>query len=290
MPTELEIRDRIALLRTVDVSLLLKNALPEIEVVLYAGRVERAAGMLAIWEEAFGKNLPQLNTLIDQVRGQTGYIRALAAFSREQQPKAVGIAQFARGVFFGSRRLLDRWRWVPWLYAQRTEEFMAQRLQRLRNSERLSDLSGRSKKVSLRAFRVLQSVMGSYKSRRDQWEESPELYAHTLTRIGETLEAEQVVTREKDGLLREREAMKERVVSLPADGEVLRRVSRLPSVRAQIAAYQALLNDEKHHRHQKQATEILSQVDTALRHSSLAGSGTERPTLLALASRLEGRT
>jgi hypothetical protein len=290
VPTEQDVRDRIALLRTADVSLLLKNALPEIEAVLHAGRVERASGMVASWEDAFGKNLVQLTSLIDQVRGQTGYIRALAAFSREQQAKAVGIAQFARGVFIGSRRLFDRWRWVPWLYAQRIEEFMAQRLQRLRNSERLFELSGRSKKVSLRAFRVLHTVMEGYRSRRDQWEDTPELYAHTLTRMGKTLDAEQAIAREKERLLTEREAMKERVASLTVDGEALRQVTGLSSVRAQIAAYQALLDDEKQRKRQKQASEILSRVDAELRHSSLAGSRTEEPTLLALADRLERRT
>lgn len=290
MPTEQGVRDRIALLRVADVSNLLKSALPEIEVVLYAGRIERASDMLAIWEDAFEKNLVELNELVDQVRGQTGYTRALAAFSREQQPKAVGIAQFARGVFLGSRRILDRWKWVPWLYARRTEEFVLERVQRLRNSERLFELSGQSKKASLRASRILQSLMGGYKSRRDQWEDTPILYAHALERIGVILDAEQVIARHKDSLLRERETMKERVVSLAVDGDALRRIARLASVRAQITAYQALLDDEKQRSHQGQAAEVLMREDAELRHPWLAGPGTEQPLMLALASRLESRT
>jgi hypothetical protein len=239
VPAEKEQSDRIALLRTVDVSLLLKHALPDIHVALHEGRLERASGMITTWEDALGGELQALNRLIDQVRGQTGYIRALAAFSRDQQWRAIGMEHFARGVFSNSRQTMERWKWVPWIYRVCVEKFACDRLQRIKNNERLFVVSGRAKKAS-RQLRVLQELLASYKSARDKLDYMPTLYAHALERMSDVLDADDAIERRRAGLIAQRDALRERLQMSDVKAEVLKRVSRLPSVSAQVEAYQAV--------------------------------------------------
>jgi hypothetical protein len=287
VPAEEELTKRIALIRGADVSLLLKHALPEIEAILYAGRLERATGMIAIWEDALGGELQALNDLIDQVRGQTGYIRALAAFSREQQSRTAGMAQFVRGVFINSRRMLERWKWVPWLYRLQVEEFALQRLQRIRNNERLFVVSGRAKKAP-RQGRVLQDVLAGYKNVRDQLDYMPPVYANALERMSDVLDAGQAIEREKAELIVLRDALRARLQERPTNTDALKLISRLPSVSAQIEAYRAMDADRAFDIMKQQAAGDALRVNAALGELARDTPATTAASLLStLATQLK---
>ena len=245
MLTEETIRVRIAVLRVIDVSLLLKNALPDIEAVLNSSRHERASEMIDVWEIALGGDLKSLHGMIDRVRGQTGYIRALAAFSRSQEYRALGMTNFGRAVVLGSRRALARWSWVPGAYRCRVEEFASQRLQRMRNIGLASSLSNRAKESSLKQFRVLRELMEGYKSVRDQFVDYPTFHAARFKRMEAVLDEGDRLVIERAQRVVERDAIKARIESLGTDRSILSRIGRLPSLEAQILAYGDLITDEQ---------------------------------------------
>jgi hypothetical protein len=167
---------------------------------------------------------------------------------------------------------------VPWLYRLRVEEFALQRLQRIQNSERLFVVSGRAKKASPR-LRVLREVLGSYKTVRDQLDYVPALYAHTLVRMSDVLDADEAIERHRAGLIALRDALREQLQPTDMDTKELRRISRLPSISSQIEAYRSADTDRAFEVRKQRGQEKALRVDGAL-SELITGTMTETTTSL----------